>query len=199
MACGWKDQHHIRSPRTCSVEVSFVAFAVPNAITRSLIVGPVATAVFVALVDVACTTTGWRQRARPVNNNMPWGQQMDRHPYKHAKKGSGSVAPLSFPLASPWLSVPLSVIRHARGAGGGQVCAVCNSVRPKPTTSHACLQQELGIQPLHITCDEQTLNYWHRLRTLPADRLVAKVAVAWHRCGCSMGSTCVQAAGAVRH
>jgi len=60
-----------------------------------------------------------------------------------------------------------------------QMGVVTGMVHCPPTTSHACLQQELGIQPLHITCDEQTLNYWHRLRTLPADRLVAKVAAAW--------------------
>lgn len=48
-----------------------------------------------------------------------------------------------------------------------------------PTTSHACLQQELGIQPMHVTCDVATLTYWHRLQKLSPDRLVNTVVNAW--------------------
>ncbi|KAF8064477.1 LINE-1 reverse transcriptase-like [Scenedesmus sp. PABB004] len=48
-----------------------------------------------------------------------------------------------------------------------------------PNVSHACLQQELGITPLHVVCDTLMLRYWHRLRALPADRLLRRVADAW--------------------
>jgi hypothetical protein len=48
-----------------------------------------------------------------------------------------------------------------------------------PTTSAICLQQELGITPLHMACDMWTLAYWHHLRCLHTDRLLQRVYTAW--------------------
>jgi hypothetical protein len=47
------------------------------------------------------------------------------------------------------------------------------------TTAHACIQQELGITPLHVACDMWTLCYWHHLRRLTTDRLLQQVFTAW--------------------
>jgi hypothetical protein len=48
-----------------------------------------------------------------------------------------------------------------------------------PKTSHMCLQQEVGLVPLHITCELFALRYWHHLQTTPVDRLLHKVHSAW--------------------
>jgi hypothetical protein len=47
------------------------------------------------------------------------------------------------------------------------------------TTAHACIQQELGITPLHVACDMWTLCYWHHLRQLSEDRLLLQVFKSW--------------------
>jgi hypothetical protein len=46
-------------------------------------------------------------------------------------------------------------------------------------TSHICLQQELGLFPLHVTCDTLAIRYWHHLENTPADRLLHKIHTAW--------------------
>ena len=48
-----------------------------------------------------------------------------------------------------------------------------------PSASHRCLQQELGLTPLHVTCECLALRYWHHLRALPAGCLLRRVAEAW--------------------
>ncbi|KAF8059645.1 hypothetical protein HT031_005053 [Scenedesmus sp. PABB004] len=48
-----------------------------------------------------------------------------------------------------------------------------------PNATQVCLQQELGVVPLHVTCAAAALRYWHRLRHLPADRLVVRALRAW--------------------
>jgi hypothetical protein len=45
--------------------------------------------------------------------------------------------------------------------------------------STSCLQQELGILPLHMSCDIWTLSYWHRLRTMSSDRMLQQIFSAW--------------------
>jgi hypothetical protein len=60
-----------------------------------------------------------------------------------------------------------------------QIDLVRRIVHCQPTTSTACLQQELGIIPLHVSCDMWMLCYWHRLRTMPTDRLLHQVFTAW--------------------
>jgi hypothetical protein len=47
------------------------------------------------------------------------------------------------------------------------------------TTSHICLQQELGLFPLHVTCETLAIRYWHHLQRVPTDRLLHQVANAW--------------------
>jgi hypothetical protein len=46
-------------------------------------------------------------------------------------------------------------------------------------TSHICLQQELGLFPLHVTCDTLAIRYWHHLENTPTDRLLYKIHTAW--------------------
>jgi hypothetical protein len=46
-------------------------------------------------------------------------------------------------------------------------------------TSHMCLQQEIGLVPLHITCELLAMRYWHHLSTTPTDRLLSKIHTAW--------------------
>lgn len=46
-------------------------------------------------------------------------------------------------------------------------------------TSHVCLQQELGLFPLHVTCDTVAIRYWHHLENTPPNRLLHKVHTAW--------------------
>jgi hypothetical protein len=46
-------------------------------------------------------------------------------------------------------------------------------------TSHMCLQQEIGLVPLHITCELLAMRYWHHLSTTPTDRLLYKIHTAW--------------------
>jgi hypothetical protein len=48
-----------------------------------------------------------------------------------------------------------------------------------PTTHGDCLRQELGIMPLHMSCDLWMLSFWHRLRTTCTDRLLSQVYTAW--------------------
>ena len=47
------------------------------------------------------------------------------------------------------------------------------------TTSHLCLQQEVGLCPLHIACETLAIRYWHHLQHVPADRLLHIVSKAW--------------------
>jgi hypothetical protein len=49
----------------------------------------------------------------------------------------------------------------------------------KPTSQGTCIQQELGIMPLHMMCDVWTLAYWHQLRTHTKNTLVSTVFKAW--------------------
>lgn len=48
-----------------------------------------------------------------------------------------------------------------------------------PNTSQICLQQELGLFPLHVTCDTLAIRYWHHLQQIPADRLLHQINLAW--------------------
>jgi hypothetical protein len=46
------------------------------------------------------------------------------------------------------------------------------------TATQVCLQQELGLVPMHVWCDTLAMRYWHHIMTLPANRLLAAVAHA---------------------
>ena len=48
------------------------------------------------------------------------------------------------------------------------------------TTPTACIQQELGIIPLHMSCDIWAVCYWHRLRNMSQDRMLQRVFSTWH-------------------
>jgi hypothetical protein len=89
---------------------------------------------------------------------------------------TGAILPVAHYAAAVW-----SRNTHAarQRLDSWQMGLVASMVHCPPNSSHACLQQELGLQPLHVTCDMQTLNFWHRLRCLPASRLVVKAAAAW--------------------
>jgi hypothetical protein len=42
-----------------------------------------------------------------------------------------------------------------------------------------CLQQEVGLCPLHVTCETLAIRYWHHLQKVPAGRLLHAVSQAW--------------------
>jgi len=89
---------------------------------------------------------------------------------------TGAVLPVAHYAAAVWSD---STQAARRRLDSWQMGLVAGMVHCPPNASHACLQQELGIQPLHVTCDMQMLTFWHRLRCLPASRLVVKAAAAW--------------------
>ena len=57
------------------------------------------------------------------------------------------------------------------------------------TTSHLCLQQEIGLCPLHITCETLAIRYWHHLQQVTADRLLHTVSKAWPAGKCNPWAT----------
>jgi hypothetical protein len=60
-----------------------------------------------------------------------------------------------------------------------QMGVVTGMVHCPPNAAHSCVQQELGLPPLHVTYDVFSLTYWHRLQRLPASRLVKQAVAAW--------------------
>jgi hypothetical protein len=72
---------------------------------------------------------------------------------------------------------PTSTLR--RRLDSWQMGLAGESFHCPPTASHACLQQELGIALLHVTCETLAMKYWHHLQTLTHDRLLHQIAVAW--------------------
>jgi hypothetical protein len=47
------------------------------------------------------------------------------------------------------------------------------------TACHICLQQDLGLTPLHVTCETLAMRYWFHLQQISHDRLLYVVANAW--------------------
>jgi hypothetical protein len=60
-----------------------------------------------------------------------------------------------------------------------QMTIATRTMHCPPNTSHICLQQELGLFPLHVTCDTLALRYWHHLQHTPSDRLLHQINNAW--------------------
>jgi hypothetical protein len=60
-----------------------------------------------------------------------------------------------------------------------QMAIATRAMHCPPNTSHICLQQELGLFPLHVTCDTLALRYWHHLQHMPSDRLLHQINTAW--------------------
>jgi hypothetical protein len=60
-----------------------------------------------------------------------------------------------------------------------QMAIATRAMHCPPNASHICLQQELGLCPLHVTCDTLALRYWHHLQNTPSDRLLHQINTAW--------------------
>jgi hypothetical protein len=60
-----------------------------------------------------------------------------------------------------------------------QMSLFARSFHCPSNTSHICLQQELGLFPMHVTCEKLALRYWHHLENTPTDRLLHQVHSAW--------------------
>jgi hypothetical protein len=60
-----------------------------------------------------------------------------------------------------------------------QMTLATRTFRCQSRTSHNCLQQELGLFPLHVTCDTLAIRYWHHLENVPSNRLLHKIHTAW--------------------
>ena len=72
---------------------------------------------------------------------------------------------------------PTAQLRHKLDSW--QMAIVTRMNHCPPNTSHICLQQELGLFPLHVTCDTLALRYWHHLQHTPTDRLLQQINSAW--------------------
>lgn len=60
-----------------------------------------------------------------------------------------------------------------------QMALATRAFRCHAKTSHICLQQELGLFPLHVTCDTLAIRYWHHLENTPSNRILHKIHTAW--------------------
>jgi hypothetical protein len=78
------------------------------------------------------------------NCSLPW----------EARKTAltGAVLPVAHYAAAVWSG---STKAARQRLNSWQMGLVASMVHCPPTASHACLQQELGIQLLHVTCDMQ--------------------------------------------
>ena len=88
----------------------------------------------------------------------------------------GAVMPVACYAAEVWNN-PTQTDR--KKLDSWQMNTVSAMIHCPATASHACLQQELGIQPMHVACDVQMLNYWHRVQRMHASRLVRQVQSAF--------------------
>jgi hypothetical protein len=86
------------------------------------------------------------------------------------------VQPVLTHAAQVWAR-PTRAVRA--GLDSWQMAHLAQMMGCPPSTSHACLQQELGVMPLHVTCECMALRFWHRLCVLPPGRLLRRVADAW--------------------
>jgi hypothetical protein len=85
------------------------------------------------------------------------------------------------PCATYGSEVVLSVAAGVRQKlDAWQMGVVTSMVHCPPNACHCCVQQELGLPPLHVTYDVFSLTYWHRLQRLPASRLVKQALAAWN-------------------
>lgn len=70
-------------------------------------------------------------------------------------------------------------MQHRQLLDSWQMSIATRAVHCPPNTSHICLQQELGLFPLHVTCDTLAIRYWHHLQHTPSDRLLHQINAAW--------------------
>lgn len=60
-----------------------------------------------------------------------------------------------------------------------QMSLFARSFHCPSNTSHICLQQELGLFPMHVTCEKLASRYRHTLKNTPSDRLLNQIHTAW--------------------
>jgi hypothetical protein len=89
---------------------------------------------------------------------------------------TSAVMPVAHYATEVWCK---ALVTQRQQLDSWQMQIVTAMTHSPPTTSHACLQQELGLEPMHVACDIATLTYWHRLQTLSTDRLINIVTNAW--------------------
>lgn len=86
------------------------------------------------------------------------------------------VAPVATYAAEVWCKGTQAMRKQLDSWFMGHVTAM---VHCPANASHAALQHELGILPLHVTCDKLTLSFWHRLHNLPQSRMAKQVLDAY--------------------
>jgi exonuclease III len=89
---------------------------------------------------------------------------------------TGVVQPALTYAAQVWAR---STVQQHKMLDSWQMALAAQAFHCPPTASHICLQQELGLTPLHVTCETLALRYWHHLQNVPKDRLLSQVANAW--------------------
>lgn len=99
---------------------------------------------------------------------MPW----------HMRKMAftGAVCPTALYASEVWCK---HTQETSRKMDSWQMQKVASMVHCPPKATYACLQQELGIIPMHITSEIRSLVYWHRVQSMPASRMTKQVANAW--------------------
>jgi hypothetical protein len=102
------------------------------------------------------------------NNRLPW----------HVRKLTlaAAVQPVLTYACQVW-SCCTAALR--RKLDGWQALVLKSMTHCPPTSSTKCVQQELGVLPLHMSCDLWQLTYWHKARNLTTDRLLHQVYAAW--------------------
>ena len=102
------------------------------------------------------------------NNRLPW----------HVRKLTltAAVQPVLTYACQVWNCCTAA---QRRKLDGWQASVLKCMTHCPPTASNKCVQQELGILPLHMSCDLWQLTYWHKARTLTTDRLLHQVYAAW--------------------
>jgi hypothetical protein len=102
------------------------------------------------------------------NSRLPW----------HVRKLTlvAAVQPVLTYACQVWNCCTHALRRKLDGWQGAVLRSVTHC---PPTASAKCLRQELGVLPLHMSCDLWQLTYWHKLRTLNTDRLLHQVHTAW--------------------
>jgi len=68
---------------------------------------------------------------------------------------------------------------HRKTLDSWQMGIVKSMLHCPPKATHACICEEVGLLPMHKTCDQRMLGYWHRLQRAPPSSLLRCVACAW--------------------
>lgn len=141
--------------------------------------------------------TEYRYLGAWVTSTLAWGVHLRRRMEAAASAARAHIGVLSQVLLPvPVRKLPLTLVAQPllsyaapvwaqptqamrRQLDSWQASLATRAFHCPPNTCQLGLQQELGLVPLHVTCEVLAMRYWHRLAGVPADRLLHKVHTAW--------------------